>query len=158
MVITCLFPFLSTGIKFTFLQSLGKIPSLRQLLNNKESGFITEGPQTFSIPIDILPSPWALLEFKPCVNFSIFFESLSMVLSLLEVSKVWVDGRVLLFGRDWHCLLKKSLKILALSLKLSHKFVLTNIGGITSLFLTNNWNFLPLTRVWLLTSMLLMKY
>ena len=57
MVITCLFPFLCTGIKFTFLQLLGKIPSLRQLLNNKESGFITEGPQSFNIRIDILSSP-----------------------------------------------------------------------------------------------------
>ena len=40
-----------------FFQSLRKTQSLRQLLNNKESGFITEGPKIFSILIDIPSRP-----------------------------------------------------------------------------------------------------
>ena len=87
--------------------------SLRHLLNNKESGFLIESPQSFSILIDIPSCARALLEFKSCISFNIFFESISpTVLNLLEVSEVWIDGRVLLFGTGWHCLLKKSLKIL----------------------------------------------
>ena len=57
------------------------------------------------------------------------------MLSLLEVSKVRIDGKVLLFGLGWHYLLKKSLKILALSLKLVTSLLLTSIGGITETFL-----------------------
>ena len=41
----CLFSFLCTGITFAFFKSLGKTRSLRQFLNNKESGFITAGPE-----------------------------------------------------------------------------------------------------------------
>ena len=67
---------------FCFLELLGKTPSLRQLLNNKESGFITEGPQSFSILIDTSSCPWAWIEFKPCINFSIFVKLLSSVLIL----------------------------------------------------------------------------
>ena len=129
-----------TGITFAFFQSLEKTSSIRQILNNKESGFMTEDPQSFSILIDIPSCPWALLEFKPCINFSIFFESISPVLSLSEVSKLWIEGRVLLFGIGWHCLLKKSLKLLALSLKLVTSLLLFSIGGISG-------TFLPLIRV-----------
>ena len=105
LLIVCFF--LMHWNNICFFQLTGKPPSLKQLLNNKESSFITEGPQSFSILIDILSCSWALLEFKPCINLNIFFESIWTVLSLLEVSKVWIDRRVLLFGISWHCLLKK---------------------------------------------------
>ena len=36
-----------------FFQSLGKSPSLKQLLNNKASGYNIDGPQNVSILIDI---------------------------------------------------------------------------------------------------------
>ena len=42
---------------------------------------------------------------------------------------------MLLFGIGSHCLLKKSLKIFALSLKLVTSFLLTIIGGIAGIFL-----------------------
>ena len=113
--------------------------SFNWLIIKRESGFLTECPQSFSILIDIPSSPWFLLEFKPCINFSILFESISTVLSLLEVSKLWIDGRVLLFGIGWHCLLKKSLKILALSLKLVTSLLLTSIGDIIGTFLPLKW-------------------
>ena len=119
--------------------------SFNWLIIKRESGFLTECPQSFSILIDIPSSPWFLLEFKPCINFSILFESISTVLSLLEVSKLWIDGRVLLFGIGWHCLLKKSLKILALSLKLVTSLLLTSIGG-TSLLLTSAGTFFTVEK------------
>ena len=35
---------------------------------------------------------------QPFINYSVFFESISIELTLLEVSNSWIDERVLLFG------------------------------------------------------------
>ena len=42
---------------------------------------------------------------------------------------------MLLLARGWHCLTKKSLKMLAFSLKLEIRFLVTNNGGIVFLAL-----------------------
>ena len=127
------FSFICTGTAFAFFSIVRKNPFLKHLLNNKESGYFIEDPQSFTILINIPSCTWALLKFKSWINFSIFFES--TVFSLLELSKIWIDGRVLLFGIVWHCLLKKSLKIFVLSLKFVTGLFLTNMWGITGAFL-----------------------
>ena len=130
----------STLVKDFSKRTLVKVPSLKQLLNNKESGFIIESPQSFSNLIDISLCPRGLLEFKHCINSGIFIESISTVPSLLEVLEVRIDGRMLLFGIGWHCLPKKLLKIFALSLKLVTSFLWASTGVVTE-------TFLPLTRI-----------
>ena len=52
-----------------------------------------------------------------------------IVLKQLVVSNYKVDGRILSLEIGWHCLLKKSLKILAFSTKFITILYLTNKGG-----------------------------
>ena len=132
--------FLWTGTLFSFFQSSGKIPDLTQFWNIIESGFIMDGMLSFSFLIEIPSYPWALFASDDWIIFSSF--SLSKVISF-SLFPVWYEldfGRVLLFSRGWHCLLKNSLNKLAFSKKLVTNLSLTRRGEIIGIFL-------PLTKV-----------
>ena len=125
---------------FPFFQSSGKIPDFRQFWNIIESGFIMNGLLSFSIFIEIPSYPWALFASNDWIILSSF--SLSKVISFSLFSEWYVldFGRVLLFFRGWHFLLKNSLNKLVFSKKLVTNLSLTRRGGIIGIFL-------PLTKI-----------
>ena len=118
---------------FPFFQSSGKIPDFRQFWNIIESGFM-DGLLSFSILIEIPLYPCALFASNDWIIFSNFSLSKVISFSLFSVWYVLDFGRVLLFCRGWHYLLKNSLNKLALSKKLVTNLSLTRGGGIIGIF------------------------
>ena len=132
--------FLWPGTIFPFFESSGKMPDFRQFWNIIESDFIMDGLLNFSILIEIPSYPWALFASNDWIIFSSFSLSKVISFSLFSVWYVLDFGRVLLFCRGWHCLLKNSLNKLAFSKKLVTNLSLTRRDGIIG-------TFLPLTKV-----------
>ena len=116
-------------------QSSGKISDFRQLWNIIESAFVMDWLLSFSIRIEIPSYPWALFTSHDWILFSSF--SLSKVVSF-SLFSVWyvLDfvGRVLLFCRWCHCLLKNSFNKLAFSKTLVTNLSLPRRGGIIGTF------------------------
>ena len=145
----CLLFFLWTGTMFRFFQSSGKVPDFRKFWNTLESGFIMDGLLSSSILIETPSYPWALFASNDWIIFSSFSLSKVISFSLFSVWYVLDFGRVLLFCRGWHCLLKNSLNKLAFSKKLVTSLSLTRRGGIIGFFchLRKFWEILVKTQV-----------
>ena len=136
---------------FPFFQSSGKIPDFRQFWNIIESGFIMNGLLSFSIFIEIPSYPWALFASNDWIILSSFSLSKVLSFSLFYVWYVLGFGKVLIFCRGGHCLLKNSLNKLAPK-KLLTNLSLTRRGGIIGLFC--NWRkFWVSTNRFLVTKM-----
>ena len=103
---------------YPFLQSSEKIPDFRQFWNIMQSGFIMVGLLSFRILVELQSYPWPLVVYNGWVIFSSFSLSKAISFSLFSVQYVFDFGRVLLFCRGWHCLLKNLLNNLAFSKKL----------------------------------------
>ena len=103
---------------YPFLQSSEKIPDFRQFWNIIQSGFIMVGLLSFRILVELQSYPWPLVVYNGWVIFSSFSLSKVISFSLFSVQYVFDFGRVLLFCRGWHCLLKNLFNNLAFSKKL----------------------------------------
>ena len=103
---------------YPFFQSSEKIPDFRQFWNIMQSGFIMVGLLSFRILVELQSYPWPLVVYNGWIIFSSFSLSKVISFSLFSVQYVLDFGRVLLFCRDWHCLLKNLLNNLAFSKKI----------------------------------------
>ena len=141
--------FLWTGTMLPFFQSSGKILDFRQFWNIIESGFIMDRLLNFSILVEMPSYPWALFASNDWIIFSSFSLSKVILFSLFSVWYVLDFGRVLLFCRGWHCLLKNSLNKLAFSKRLVINLSLTKRGRIIGAFC--HW-----LKIWVSTNRFLM--
>ena len=118
------------------MKLLGKTAFLKQLLNNKVSGFI-EGPQSFIPTIDISSCPWVLLNpvlilvfLRININTAYSIGSFKS-LSWWECAIVWY--RFTMFTGEM-------IENISLSWKLLISLLLTSLGVLTRVFI-------PLRRV-----------
>ena len=92
-----------------FFHSLGDHLLSKQFLKRTAIGFEIEETHIFIIGIDILSSPWVLLESSDLIIFSISYEKISKVKIFYLVLKLLFVMIELLFPIVVHCLLNKSL-------------------------------------------------
>ena len=123
-----------------FFHSLQKEPFSRPFLWMIRRGFIIDMPYILSMLMLIMSCPWALVESKLCITFSISFSVNGMFdkdLSSLECRK---EGISLPLSMIEHCLAKKELNNLAFSLKFVTNLFSWNIDGIQGIFYYYEYN------------------
>ena len=114
----------------SFFPIIWENTGIQTVLKCNGNGFIMDGLLSFNILIETPSYPWALFASNDWIIFSSFLLSKVISFSLFSVWYVLDFGRVLLFCRGWHCLLKNSLNKLAFSKKLVTNLSLTRRDGI----------------------------
>ena len=121
--------FLWTGVTFASFHWLGNFPVSQIFWKIICNGKQISLPQRWIIDADMLSGPWALLDYNAVIN-----GWMSMMEIFIEDNLLWVCGmnwgRTLLVTKGTHCLAKKSLNIVALSLLLTINWFSEKRGGI----------------------------
>ena len=99
------------------------------------SGWQIDSSQIFNNRILIILWPWALFGSRFQIIFKISYAENSTVESDCRVFLLRTEGSLQLLLKREHCLVKKSLKSSAFSLKFMTNLPLCNTGGVQGIFL-----------------------